>query len=178
MTVVLWLLAIQGSFGAFDTVYYHEYRARLPAGGARTRPELWLHGVRSLIYALLFATLPWVQWRGAWTAVLAVLIAAEIAITLTDFAVEARTRVPVGVMAGERVTHGVMALVYGGMLASLAPIAWEWASAPTGFASVDYAAPRLLQWVLAAMAVGVFASGARDLYAALSLPGGDYPWRG
>ena len=27
MTVALWLLALQGAIGAFDTVYYHEWRA-------------------------------------------------------------------------------------------------------------------------------------------------------
>jgi len=33
MIVALWLLAIQGIIGAFDTLYYHEWRARLPARG-------------------------------------------------------------------------------------------------------------------------------------------------
>ena len=33
MTTALWLLAIQGAMGAFDTLYYHEWRARLPAAG-------------------------------------------------------------------------------------------------------------------------------------------------
>ena len=31
MTTALWLLAIQGLIGAFDTLYFHEWRARLPA---------------------------------------------------------------------------------------------------------------------------------------------------
>jgi hypothetical protein len=31
MTVALWMLAAQGIIGAFDTLYYHEWRARLPA---------------------------------------------------------------------------------------------------------------------------------------------------
>ncbi len=29
MKIVLWLLAIQGVAGAFDTLYYREFRARL-----------------------------------------------------------------------------------------------------------------------------------------------------
>ena len=37
MTGALSLLAVQGLLGGFDTVYYHEYRARLPA---RPEPEL------------------------------------------------------------------------------------------------------------------------------------------
>jgi hypothetical protein len=42
----LWLLALQGALGAFDTLYYHEWRARLPAGGDSTRDELRLHAAR------------------------------------------------------------------------------------------------------------------------------------
>ena len=37
MNTVLWLLAVQGALGAFDTLYYHEWRARLPAGVPGTR---------------------------------------------------------------------------------------------------------------------------------------------
>jgi len=33
MTVVLVLLVLQGLIGAFDTFYFHEWRARLPALG-------------------------------------------------------------------------------------------------------------------------------------------------
>jgi hypothetical protein len=177
VTAVLALLAIQGALGAFDTLYYHEYRARLPAGGARTRPELRLHAARDFVYAVLFATLPFVAWQGVFAAVLAALIGAEVAITLSDFALEARTRVPEGVLPGERITHGVMAIVYGAMLACLAPIAWEWAQQPSGLVRVEHGAPPLLLAALVAMAIGVLASGARDVYAAAGLPGGGSPWR-
>lgn len=64
MTTVLWLLAVQGALGAWDTLYYHELRARLPAGMPGTRPELLLHAARDFIYAILFATLPWWAWQG------------------------------------------------------------------------------------------------------------------
>jgi hypothetical protein len=46
MIVALWLLAIQGVIGAFDTLYYHEWRARLPAHGLQSAPELKLHAAR------------------------------------------------------------------------------------------------------------------------------------
>jgi hypothetical protein len=92
----LWLLAAQGLIGAFDTVYYHEWRARLPALGREARAELWLHAARSLVYGVVFATLPRVEWRGAWAPVFAALLAAEIVITLKDFVVEDRVRVPLG----------------------------------------------------------------------------------
>ena len=65
MIVALWLLAIQGVIGAFDTLYYHEWRARLPARGAQSASELKLHAARDFLYAVLFATLPWIAWQGA-----------------------------------------------------------------------------------------------------------------
>ena len=82
MTYVAWLLAIQGMIGAFDTLYYHEWRARLPARAKTTGPELKLHAVRDFLYAILFTTLPWLRWEGAWAYVLAVVLASEIIIIL------------------------------------------------------------------------------------------------
>ncbi len=176
MTTALWLLALQGAIGAFDTLYYHEWRARLPAlEGAR--PELRLHAVRALIYGVVFAALPRFEWRGAWAYVLAALLAAEIVITLRDFVVEDGVRAPLGgVFAGERVTHALMAVVYGAMLANLLPALDAWRRAPTALAPQAEAVPAELSWLLTLMAVGVAASGARDAYAALGLPGGGWPW--
>ena len=67
MAVALWLLALQGVIGAFDTAYYHEWRARLPGLGPQAAPELRLHAARDVLYALIFATLPWFAWQGLWT---------------------------------------------------------------------------------------------------------------
>lgn len=178
MRVALWLLALQGAVGAFDTIYYHEWRARLPAlAGARS--ELRLHAARALVYALLFALLPRVEWRGAWAYALAALLAAEILITLRDFVVEDEVRRAIGgVFAGERVTHAVMAIIYGAMLANLVPELNAWRQQAAAFA--PHAAgvvPRELGWLLTLMAVGVAASGLRDAYAAVGMPGGAWPWR-
>src|SRR5437773_2155012 len=104
MTTVLWLLAVQGAIGAFDTLYYHEWRARLPGRGPMAAPELRLHAVRDFLYAALFGTLPWLAWQGLWVLALAVVMLAEIVLTLADFVVEVRVRKPIGdVYAGERV---------------------------------------------------------------------------
>ena len=78
MTTALWLLAIQGIIGAFDTLYYHEWRARLPGGGSGTAPELKLHAARDFLYAALFGTLPHLAWQGLWAFVLAAVLLAEI----------------------------------------------------------------------------------------------------
>jgi len=177
LTTALWLLAIQGAMGAFDTVYYHEWRARLPAlPGARA--ELKLHALRALVYAVLFALLPRVEWRGAWAYVLASLLAAEIFITLRDFVVEDEVRRALGgVFAGERTTHTLMAIVYGAMLANLLPAVLGWRREATALAPHTEAVPAGLVWVLTLMSAGVALSGLRDAYAALGLPYGAWPWR-
>lgn len=177
MSTALWLLAIQGALGALDTIYYHEWRARLPAGLPGTRPELLLHASRDFLYALLFGSLPWMAWRGAWAVVLGLVISTEIVITLADFVVEDRVRQPLGgVFPGERCMHTVMAILYGAVLAHLAPALLEAWRLPTALALEPVAVPEALRVALGLMAAGVFWSGLRDLYAALGLPGGHWPW--
>src|SRR5262249_28112370 len=117
MTVALWLLTVQGAIGAFDTLYYHEWRAPLPARVPQTDAELKLHAVRDFLYAVLFGTLPWLAWQGLWVLVLSAVLLAEIVLTLSDFVVESRVRKHLGdVYAGERVTHAVMGILYGAMI--------------------------------------------------------------
>jgi len=177
MTIALWLLALQGIIGAFDTLYYHEWRARLPARGLEAAPELKLHAARDFLYAVLFGTLPWLAWQGVWVIVLGVVIGAEIVLTLWDFIVEIAVRKSLGdVYAGERVTHAIMGILYGAMLASLFPTLLYWRSLPSDLSVTLPAIPELLRWSLLVMAAGVFLSGVRDLYAALGLPHGGWPW--
>jgi hypothetical protein len=109
--------------------------------------------------------------------VLAVVLIAEIAFTMWDFVIEIAVRKPIGdVYGGERITHAIMGIVYGGMLAFLIPILWSWWLLPTALVAQPLAGLTLLDWALLVMALGVFLSGARDLYAALGLPGGSWPW--
>src|SRR5262245_47761282 len=178
MIVALWLLAVQGIIGAFDTLYYHEWRARLPARGAQCAAELKLHAARDFFYAVLFGTLPWLAWQGRWVLLLVGVLIAEIVLTLSDFVVESFVRKPLGdVYAGERVTHAVMGILYGAMIASLVPVLIAWSLLPSGLVIASPDVPDLLRWGLALMAAGVFVSGIRDLYAALELPHGAWPWR-
>ncbi len=170
MKTVAMLLVFQGTLGAFDTVYYHELKAKLPAGGAQTRPELWLHGLRDFIYAVLFGTLAFVRWSGVWAWLLLVLIAAEIVITMADFAVEKRTRAPDDLLPGERVTHGTMAIIYGAMLGHLLPRMWQWSAGATGLFPHPEPLPSWLAYTLLFMGAGVFASGVRDIRAATRPP--------
>jgi hypothetical protein len=176
MIVALWLLAIQGIIGAFDTLYYHEWRARLPAWGAQSASELKLHAARDFLYAVLFGALPWLSWHGIWVLVLIGVLIVEIILTLTDFVVEITVRKPLGdVYAGERVTHAVMGILYGATIASLIPVLIRWWPLPTALSKASADAPEALRWGLAMMAAGVAVSGLRDLYAAHDLPHGGWP---
>ncbi len=179
MMTALWLLAVQGVIGAFDTLYYHEWRARLPARGRAAAPELKLHALRDFLYALLFGTLPWVAWQGLCVVFLVAVLLAEIVLTMADFVVEIRVRKLLGdVYAGERITHAVMGILYGAMVANLLPVLWHWGALPTALVAMPAAVPEALRWSLTVMAAGVFLSGVRDLYAALGLPHGGWPWIG
>jgi hypothetical protein len=162
MNTILYIALVQGALGAFDTLYYHEYKLRLPKTHTATL-ELRLHAVRDFAYAVIFFSLGWLEWHGIFAAVFSVLIAAEIFITMWDFIEEDGTR---KLPKGERVMHSVMGIVYGVLLAYLAPVVWEWWLAPTGFVRADYG---VLSWIMGAMAVGVFGSGLRDLWASLRL---------
>jgi hypothetical protein len=178
MKFALYLLGLQGLIGAFDTLYYHEWKARLPARGRKAAPELMLHASRDFFYAILFSTLPWLSWEGAWTVALLAVISAEIVLTLWDFVVEIAVRKELGdVYAGERVTHALMGILYGAMLAMLVPTLLIWWPKPTGLV---FEATPITGWTriaLTAMGVGVLLSGFRDFYAALGLPGGAWPWK-
>jgi hypothetical protein len=177
LSKVLYLLALQGILGALDTLYYHEWRARLPLLGPIAGVELKLHAARDFLYMIIFSTLPWLAWRGFWTSALASLLLAEIFITFKDFIVEDEVRKPLGgVYHGERVMHGVMGIVYGAMLAFLIPVMVSWWSAPTALAFSPPPFPRALRWTLMLMSLGLFLSGARDAGAAYGLPHSSWPW--
>ena len=175
MTTALYLFVIQGLLGAFDTVYYHEWRARLPAGAPGTSPELVLHGARDLVYAVLFGALPFVSFDGLFAWLLSGLLLTEIVITLRDFAIEDEVRRPLGgVYKGERATHAIMGIVYGAALAHLVPEIVAAAGRPTGL--VPWKAPELLRFAMPVMAAGLVAAGVRDLAAARGAAWARFPW--
>lgn len=165
MSAVFYLLATVAILGAFDTLYYHEWRARLV-----TRPfvrcELLLHAARDFVYAILFGALPWVEFHGVFAYLLGVLLVVEIAITLADFIVEDDVRKPLGgVYPGERATHALIGIVYGAMLGYLAPILAEWSFLPSDL-SLSHATSPLVRVFFVVTGVGVILSGVRDLLAA------------
>jgi uncharacterized protein len=156
------LLIAQGVLGAFDTIWYHELKAHLSAH-QNAKMELRLHSARSGIYSIVFATLGWLAWEGFLAWLLAALLIAEAVITLWDFLEEDRTR---KLPAGERVTHTIMAIVYGAFLSSLLPRFLEWPKAETGFRLTSASFGNRL---LVALAAGALLSGLRDLCASFEL---------
>jgi uncharacterized membrane protein YeaQ/YmgE (transglycosylase-associated protein family) len=155
MTVAIWLLFTQALLGVFDTLYYHEYRLRLPHRHG-TAVELRLHAARDFAYAIIIGTLGFLTWHGALAWLLIALLAAEIVITLWDFIEEDRVR---KLPAGERVMHAVMGIVYGAFLAYLLPELLHWSRLSTGWGMSYHGFPA---WVLTTLAIGVFLSGVRD----------------
>jgi hypothetical protein len=160
MTIAIWILMVQACLGAFDTLYYHEYKLKLPHGD-HTKVELRLHAARDFAYAVIIGSLGWLTWHGTWAYVLGALLFMEIVITLWDFVEEDKVR---KLPPGERIGHTIMGIVYGAFLAYLIPELIGWAQLPTGFGSAYHGFPA---WVLSVVALGVFVSGVRDLIASM-----------
>ena len=158
MKTAVWLLLLQASLGAFDTLYYHEYRLKL-AHGTQTGVELRLHAARDFAYAIIIGSLGFVTWDGAFAWALLALLLGEICITLWDFIEEDQIR---RLPPGERAMHAVMGIVYGAFLAFLIPEMIGWSRLPSGFGASYHGFPA---WMLFVLAAGVFASGIRDLVA-------------
>lgn len=165
MKIAIWLLLVQASLGAFDTLYYHEYKLKL-AHGDHTHLELRLHALRDFAYAIIIGTLGWSTWHGALAWVLGGLLLAEIVITLWDFIEEDKVR---KLPPGERAMHAIMGIVYGAFLAYLVPELIRWSELPTGWGSAYHGIPA---WILSLIALGVFISGIRDFVASMGKRGG------
>lgn len=164
MTSVLSLLVANAVLGAWDTLWYHEFRARLTARVEFTRTELRLHAARDAVYVVLYGGLAWWRPTGLVVGVVGLLLIAEIVITLADFVVEDRDRPAIGGIApGERVLHSLMAIVYGMMLVRLLPVLAAGLSETSGVVRHDVAWP--LSLAATAAAVGIALSGTRDMAA-------------
>ena len=163
MTGTLWILiAAQIAMGGFDTLFHHEGTERL-AWRPGAQRELGLHGVRNLVYAMLFATLAWAEPGGLFAAMFMFLLAVELLITLWDFVEEDRSR---KLPASERVTHTLLALNYGAILMLIVPVLLDWAGRPTELAAAWHS---WWTWMSTFAAAGTFLFGLRDLAAAQRL---------
>ena len=158
MNAVFAILALQAVLGAFDNFWHHELSARLPSR-ASARWELSLHAMREAIYALVFAGLAWFRWQGAWAALLAALLLAELCITAADFLEEDRTR---KLPPLERVLHTVLAVCYGIFLGLFSPVLLTWAQEPTGLVLQGHG---WVPWLFTGSGLAVLAWSLRNVLA-------------
>jgi uncharacterized protein (TIGR01777 family) len=163
MTTMLWtLIAIQIAMATFDTIYHHELTERL-AWRPSQRRELKLHAARSLLYAMLFCVLGFLEVHGVLAMALMVVLVVEIFITLADFIEEDMSR---KLPASERVNHTLLAINYGAILVLAVPVLVKWAGEPAAIKLVPHG-----YWsaLMAFAAFGAVIFGLRDLAAARRL---------
>jgi hypothetical protein len=161
--VALVLLLVHALLGGFDTLYNHEWVARLPKRPGAAA-ELALHSMRSLAFATIYCALAWFEWHGVWGAAIVGLIAFEYGVTLADSVVEDRTR---RLSAIERINHMLLGLNTGFYTAFVViEVAVNWRHRPTALVPTYHG---VLSWLVGASALGVAVWAARDALAALRL---------
>lgn len=163
LDAALVVLVIHGALGGFDTLYCHEWKARLPKQPWAAR-ELGLHSVRSFLYAVIFIGLAWFEWHGAFAWLLFAVFALEYGVTLLDAVVEDRTR---RLPRAERLVHMILGATTGAYIALVAHHALtEWIGAPPKLQLTDHGVVSL---ILSAYAVIVIVSAMRDAVASRRL---------
>jgi len=164
METLLYLFLLQAPLGAFDIVYHHEVTERLTWRPSAAK-ELRLHGLRNGLYVVIFLTLGWFAWQGVLAWLFGLVLLAEVLVTLWDFVVEDRTR---DLPASERVTHAVLAIAYGAILACFVPVLAEWAARPTALVAEHRG---WLSWAMTVYAAGCAFWAWRDNVRAVRLAG-------
>jgi len=162
MEILFILLIIQGLLGAFDTLYHHELVAMLP-WNRKASTELLIHGVRNIFYSMIFLSLALGEWHGVYAYIFGAILLVEILLTLWDFVIEDRTR---KLPSSERITHTLLALNYGVILAYLVPLLLRWSVKDNQFYSVDYG---IYSYILFFFSVAVFIWAFRDGLSGLRL---------
>jgi len=157
------LIVLQLAMGAFDTLYHHELTERL-AWRANAATEFRLHAARNWLYALLFLLAAWSEPHGWPALAILVVLAIELLITLWDFVEEDLSR---RLPASERVTHTLLAVNYGAILAFIGPMLWSWSALPPALHPASHG---YLSLLLTAAALAVLAFGTRDWLAARRAP--------
>jgi len=188
IAVVLALLVVQAALGAADTFVSHEWLERLPQR-AWAANELALHAARSTLYASIFAGLAWLEWHGAWSWLVLVVMILEYAVTTVDSIVEDRTR---ELSTLERTNHMLLALntgFYTALYVLQMALAWQpapdalvvarhslWLSLPLTAAALSAAAWAVRDG-LAARRMHAIAAGAGAVGPPRSIDGAAAPLR-
>ncbi len=162
MEIVIYVLIFQGLLGGFDVMWNHEWKENLP-GKLTANLEQKIHGLRELLYAVIYIGLAWYSWNGIWAWILFGVLIVEILLTAWDFVVEDKTR---KLSPNERVIHLTLSMGGGAYVALLIPELLRWTQLPSGLESVEYG---MLSWILTMFGVGVFGWGVRDYWSGVRL---------
>ena len=162
MEIVTYLLITQGLLGGFDVIWNHEWHEKLPTKPSASLEQI-IHGIREILYSIVFLGLAWYHWQGVWAWVFFMLIVVEILLTAWDFVVEDQTR---KLSPTERITHLILSMNGGAYVGFLLPILLGWAQLPDKLSPVDYGLSSLL---LSLFGIGVFCWGIRDLLSGIKL---------
>jgi hypothetical protein len=158
------LLLLVGLFGAFDVLYFHHLRARVPYA-AEKRREAWAHVAKAPVYAALFLVVPNLQLSGASLSILGLLVALDVGIAAWDVAVESEARrAEGGLPAGEYALHLLITLLVGALFVELARDAAPRLDDPSAVA-LRADVPEALRLALGALAAGCLFVGAIELAA-------------
>ena len=159
---MLYFLILHGLIGAFDVLWNHELKERLPSQ-AWAAGEQRLHCARELLFATLFIGLAWWQWHGALAWLVAALVAAELGVTTRDAVVELRTRV---LSVTEQLSHVFLYINLGVFSSLLAGELQRWRGWPAAIVAVDYG---WRSWLLTALGLIALAWSVRDGMSAAAL---------
>lgn len=159
---MLYFLILHGLVGAFDVVWNHELKERLPAR-AWAATEQRLHSARELLFATLFIGLAWWQWHGALAWLVAALVAAESGVTVRDVVVEVRTRV---LSLTEQLSHVFLFVNLGVFLSLLFGELQGWRALPDAVVGVDHG---WRSWLLTALGLLALLWSVRDGVSARAL---------
>lgn len=162
MEIVSYLLIAQGLLGGFDVIWNHEWQERLPSKPGAALEQI-IHGIRELLYSIVFFGLAWFSWQGLWAWVFIMVIVVDILLTAWDFVVEDRTR---KLSAIERITHLILSMNGGAYVGFLVPVILAWSKLPDNLNNIDYG---LTSMVLSLFGIGVFVWGIRGLWSGIQL---------
>ncbi|NUP11840.1 MAG: SRPBCC family protein [Polyangiaceae bacterium] len=163
------LLAI-GLLGAFDVLYFHHYKARIPWTAA-TRSEAFAHVAKAPVYAAQFFVVPNMELHGRWLLALVFIYAVDVAVAAWDVAIEPRARASVGGLpAGEYAMHIALSVLVGIYLAEVARAAAPWWHLPDRIVWAG-GVPPALRIALGVLGAGALAMGAVELAVLSNIPG-------
>jgi len=177
MEIPTYILFALGCLGGADIALFHSV-----AHGIRSHPgsakELVTHSLRGPTYAALFLLIPNFAIQGMFAWGLLALFVIDVGISIWDFSLERDSRCFLGGLpSGEYVLHMLMAMAFGGLVATYLCYGGHGFNSPTRLVYAPAGVPIALRLALAAFAILVLLSGIQDAAAAcrlLALGGGRF----